>query len=243
MKGTLKWLIVFILTVTVYGNSMTASSDATVVAQQSIVTEALEASITAERIGRYALYPLYEIDTTESRVDLTTAVSMLGLSLKELSAALHGTDAAKNLPWIESSYTDLVALLHTEYQRDELILIEDYVTLISQGMLKIAADYEREMAGLERYHLVIDLERSLRLYMIYQTEALKYEYMEEVLCDTIARLDERIAQIGEVWGQEDSRFVQLDNEWHDIEEIYDDRDEGELIPEAIERSEYLTTSI
>ena len=216
--------------------------DMTDIHKDDIVKNALLCSLAAERAAKYYLYEGYQIDTIQTRIEKSKAIAFVELGIKKLTLSLMKSRYISRLSFIEDSYDELKILEKSPYNKDSMILVQDLTMIISKNMRDIANHYYVDQPyneEIEKYKVVINIEESTRLYMIYQKNKIKYNYTDEILNDVIIVLRNQFENIDKKERYTEERYREIGQTWTNIEEIYADRDEGNLMLEAIEATEYL----
>jgi SpoU rRNA methylase family enzyme len=216
--------------------------DMTSTDQDGIVKNALICSLSAEKAAKYYLYEGYKIDTLETHIKKSESIALLGLGIKKLKLSLMGSNDANYLEFIEESYGMLKVLETHPYDRDSMILVQDLTSAISMVMRDIAFRHQTDQhysKEIESTKIRINMVESTRLYMIYQSKNIKYDHTEEMLIDAINLLENQFEFIEKQEKYAEKDLDQMSQIWSNIKEIYADRDEGNLMLEAIEETEYL----
>ena len=210
--------------------------------QNDIVKNALICSLAAEKAAKYYLYEGYQIDTIQTRIEKSKSIALLELGIKKLKLSLVESTYISRLSFIEDSYEELKILERNSYNKDSMILVQDLTMLISKNMQDIANHYYVDQPyneEIEKYKVVVNIEESTRLYMIYQKNKIKYDYTDEILNDVIIVLRNQFENIEKKEKHTEEKYRKIGQIWTNIEEIYADRDEGNLMMEAIEATEHL----
>jgi len=238
MKWIIKGMLIIVL-MSINGYSDQSNREkSSFTEDQNIVSEALDVSLNIEKIGKYLLYEMYDIDTIESRIYLSESIVTLGTSIKKLKLKLINENLYSTIVWVEESYHDLLALLDAVDTRDRMILIQEYVSMISRNMRDIAMAYsktpESRSSQQIQDHMRINLEASVRYYIMYESKVLSYDDTGEVLTQTVDEINVALENLEE---KGDPSVEKLHGDWKSMEEIYSDRDEGNLLPEVIDISD------